>query len=425
MASRSTLKRLGAAILGAGLVLLPVLPAAAAEKPKVERFDEALDNEGEKGMGIWLEDGSGNLLDGNKWEDGVQAHHAGLLGLKITTGDGTQTAKAYCVELPTSLDHGKELEEVDWDDHPNRDTKFKENAGRINWILQNSYPALSVAEAGELYGIGGTKKSAVVVAAQAAIWHFSDGAVLREQDSTVENEDLPGGHVDEQVYKAYKYLIDNAQDLDEPKPTLGIDPVELTGEAGKKIGPFTVSTTATEFVLTADLPAGVTLVDKDGKALEVAQANARSAAPQQRISEFWVQVDQDAVPGEVEFTAAASAELRVGRLFVSAKQGQQVQSLVIASSEASTVTAKAKAKWTAATTVTQPSTPSETSSTTPTTTTTTVAPTTTTSAVVAGGGDTDELASTGASIFVPLLVGLGLLGAGAAALLVVRRKRTA
>ncbi|MFC6088202.1 thioester domain-containing protein [Saccharothrix lopnurensis] len=424
MASRSTVKRLGAAILGAGLVLLPVLPAAAAEKPKVERFDEALDHEGERGMGIWLEDGSGKLLDGDKWKDGVQAHHAGLLGLKITTGDGAQTAKAYCVELPTSLDHGKELEEVDWDKHPNPGTKFKDNAGRINWILQNSYPALSVAEAGELYGIGGTKKSAVVVAAQAAIWHFSDGAVLREQDSTVEDENLPGGHVDEQVYRAYKYLIDNAQDLDEPKPTLGIDPVELSGQAGKKIGPFTVSTTATEFALTADLPAGVTLVDKDGKALQLAQANARSAAPQQRISEFWVQVDRDTAPGEVEFTASASAELRTGRLFVSAKRGQQVQSLVIASSEASNVTAKAKAKWTEAAVETTTTTPSQTSSTTPTS-TTTAAPTTTTTAVVASGGDTDDLANTGASIFVPLLVGLGLLGAGAAALLVVRRKRTA
>ena len=44
---------------------------------------------------------------------------------------------------------------------------------------------------------------------------------------------------------------------------------------------------------------------------------------------------------------------------------------------------------------------------------------------MAGAGGDDDLASTGASIFVPLLIGIGLLGAGAGALLFVRRKRTA
>jgi LPXTG-motif cell wall-anchored protein len=50
---------------------------------------------------------------------------------------------------------------------------------------------------------------------------------------------------------------------------------------------------------------------------------------------------------------------------------------------------------------------------------------TTTSVAVVPVNDEDELASTGASILVPLLAGIGLLGAGAGALFFVRRRNTA
>jgi LPXTG-motif cell wall-anchored protein len=80
------------------------------------------------------------------------------------------------------------------------------------------------------------------------------------------------------------------------------------------------------------------------------------------------------------------------------------------------------------TTQTSPeTTTSEESSTTSTTTeSSTSATTTTTNAVaVPASNNTDGLASTGASIAVPLVIGLGLLAAGGAALVVVRRRRTA
>ncbi|NUT48097.1 MAG: Cys-Gln thioester bond-forming surface protein [Saccharothrix sp.] len=417
MASRSTLKRFGAAILGAGLVLMSALPAAAAEKPKVEPYDDA----NERGMGIYLER-DGDLLDGNDRENGKQPFNASLIGLKITTADGTKTAKAYCVELPTPLQDGKQLEEVPWGEHPNPDTHFKENAGKINWILQNSYPKLSRADANKLYGTGDVKDSILIVAAQAAIWHFSDGVDLRKGDSTAESHDEGGKTVDEWVYTIYKYLIDNATSLEEPKPSLGIEPGELTGKAGEKIGPFTVSTTASQAILTAELPDGVTLVDAQGNPLPVATPNGLAAASATNVAEVWVKVDQGVEPGEVEFTVSANGELRVGRLFVSVDRNQKTQSLVIAEAQESKLSAKATAKWLEGTVVT-------TTTTAPTTTTsveatTTAAPTTTTT-VAAGGGTDEDLASTGASIFVPLLIGIGLLGAGAAALLVLRRKRTA
>ncbi|WP_158852391.1 thioester domain-containing protein [Saccharothrix deserti] len=418
MASRSTLKRLGAAILGAGLVLVTALPAAA-DKPKVEPFDGA----DEPGMGIYLER-DGNLLDGDTGKNGDQPFNASLIGLRLIDGSERETAKAYCVELPTPLEDGKPLEEVPWGEHPNPDTKFKQNAAKVNWVLQNSYPALDMEKAFEQYGIPkdkDNKKSILIAGTQAAVWHFSDGVTLRKDDSTGEDENIGDSNVDELVYKVYEYLTTKAVDEAEPKPTLSIDPGELTGKAGGKIGPFTIATTATEAVLTADLPAGVTLVDKDGQPLQVADEGAVGAASTVNVAEVWVKVDEGVEPGEVEFTVEASAKLRSGRLFVSSDRNQKTQSLVIATSENFPVKATAKAKWVEGTVVT---TTTEATPTTTTTTTTTEAPVTSTT-VPAGGGGEDDLANTGASIFVPLLIGLGLLGAGAGALLFLRRKRTA
>ncbi|MCC8248241.1 thioester domain-containing protein [Saccharothrix luteola] len=417
MASRSTVKRFGAAILGAGLVLMSALPAAA-DKPKVEPYDGA----NESGMGVYLER-DGQVLDNDKDKPGIQAFNASLLGLRLQEGNDSQTAKAYCVELPTPLQDGKPLVEVPWGEHPNPDTKFKENAAKINWVLQNSYPALEVEDAYELYGLDPKNKRSILIAAtQAAVWHFSDGVDLREDDSTTENEDVHGGTVDGLVYKVYEYLTTKAVDLAEPKPTLSIEPGELTGKAGEKIGPFVVSTTATEAVLTADLPEGVTVVDADGNPLPIADPDAIGVAAASNVAEVWVKVDEGVEPGEVEFTVTASAKLRSGRLFVSSDRNQKTQSLIIAKSEVFPVKAKAKAKWVEGTVVT--TTTEATTTTAPTTTTTTEAPVTSTT-VPAGGGSDDDLADTGASIFVPLLIGIGLLGAGAGALLFLRRKRTA
>ncbi|MCE6996870.1 thioester domain-containing protein [Saccharothrix sp. S26] len=419
MASRSTVKRLGAAILGAGLVLMSALPAAAADKPKVEPYDGA----NEPGMGIYLER-DGQVLDNDKKKEGIQGFNASLIGLRLQAGDESQTAKAYCVELPTPLEDGKPLVEVPWGEHPNPDTKFKQNAAKVNWVLQNSYPALSVEDAYELYGLNPKNKRSILIAAtQAAVWHFSDGVDLREENSTEEEEDVYDGTVDDLVYKVYEYLTTKAQDLAEPKPTLSIEPGELTGKAGGKIGPFVVSTTATEAILTAELPAGVTIVDADGKPLPVVDPDARAAAASAtNVAEVWVKVDSGVEPGEVEFTVTASAKLRSGRLFVSSDRNDKTQSLVIAKSEVFPVKAAAKAKWTEGTVVT---TTTEATTTTSPTTTTTTAPTTTTTTVAAGAGGDDDLANTGASIFVPLLIGVGLLGAGAGALLFLRRKRAA
>ncbi|MFE9744066.1 thioester domain-containing protein [Saccharothrix saharensis] len=394
---------------------MSALPAAAADKVKVEP-DKGAD---QPGMGIYLErDGKPVELPKHKTGDPINAE---LIGLKIVEGGQGQTARAYCVELPTPLYDGKKLEEVPWDQHPNPNTKFKVNAAKVNWVLQNSYPALDEEDAEALYGLGDLRRSTLIAATQAAVWHFSDGVDLRKGDSTAEDEDTANGTIDELVYKVYEYLTTKAVDIKDVKPNLGIEPGLIEGEAGKTFGPFTITTTADEVVLFTSLPDGVTLVDQGGKAFEVAKAGQVNAAQATKATQVWVKVDEGVEPGELDLVVKAGAKLRSGRLFVSATPNQETQSLVIATSEPVNVEAKAKAKWTETTVVT---TTTEATTTTAPTTTTTTAPTTTTTAVAAGGGD-DDLANTGASIFVPLLIGVGLLGAGAGALLFVRRKRAA
>ncbi|WP_433267326.1 thioester domain-containing protein [Actinosynnema sp. CS-041913] len=407
MAPRLTLKRVGAAVLGASLVLLSALPAAA-DAVEVKPFPGG----DVRGMGVYLNDKEDKPLNEGK------PLHTELIGLKITEEGKDQTATAYCVELPTPLEDNTPLKEVPWNEHPNPNTKFKENAAKVNWILHHSYPALDLAAARTAFGLAGVKESSLIAGTQAAIWHFTDESRLDEKDPTVEGDD-----VDADVLAVYKKLTgaENVGIGDEPKPTLGIDPKELEGKAGTLIGPFTVTTTADKVIIEADVPNGVTFTDKDGKELDVVKEGDLKATAETKVGEIFVKVDEGVEPGTVEFTVHATAELHQGRLFVASDRNLKTQSLVIAKPSQVFAKDKAKAKWVEGTTPTSSS-----SATATTTTTTTTAPTTTTTEAplpAAGGGD-DDLASTGASIFVPLLIGLGLLGAGAVALIMVRRKKS-
>lgn len=394
MASRL---RIGAALLGASVALtLSALPATAEVVVKPDN------NASQDGLDVFLK-GHKDALD------------TSLIGLKVIDGDAVKV-QAYCVELPTPLKNTLGLKEVPWDQHPNTDSLFRKNPDRnrekVNWILHHSYPEKKPKEI--ISGLDLDQKEAIA-GTQAAVWHFSDGATL-DPDRT-KNDD---------VVKLYEYLTgkDNVGLDEQPKPTLKVDPTFKEGKAGEKIGPFTVTTTADQVKVKGKLPKGVTITDKDGKPLEqVSDAELKAAALGDKVTEFFVNVPQDAAAGEAKFALEVNATLEKGRLFVQSEPGndKKTQSLIVAAPSKVTVDADASAKWVAAPVVTQPSTPSSTPSTTPTTPTTTT--TTKPAPAPGGGGNDDDLASTGASIFIPLGIGVGLLGAGAGALFFLRRKK--
>ncbi|MCR3747282.1 thioester domain-containing protein [Lentzea californiensis] len=327
---------------------------------------------------------------------------------------------AYCVELPTDLKPGDHLRESTWGEHPNKE-QFNANAGKILWILTNSYPSLNMDAFKAKWG-GDVTREQAIAATQAAIWHFSDGAELdmgaRDNDRNSDN-----------VKSLYTKFLEQAKnEPSQPLPTLEIKPETASGQPGQKIGPFQVTTTATEVKLTANLPAGVTLTDADGKPLDAKKKDDKLPVEGNKIADFYVNVAAGTPDGEAKVQLSAQAQLKEGRLFV-AKSGQAgsdnvAQSLVTAQPQKVKVEKEIKANWTAGTPPTTTTTTTTTETTTTTTTPETTTPTTSsTPANPAPGGGEDDLASTGASILWPLLGGLVLVGAGVGALFVVRRNK--
>ncbi|ACU34132.1 thioester domain-containing protein [Actinosynnema pretiosum subsp. pretiosum] len=416
MASR-LLKRAGAIALGASIALTTAaLPASATaiEILPIPRHDPDFAKFHEEGIEV--------KMSGHKDKDNWLG--ANLIALKVKEDGKTTGVKAYCVELPTPLENGTPLTEVPWGEHPNSGTKFKENADKINWILQNSYPVKDASVLSEATGKSVSKREAIA-ATQAAIWHFSDGADL---DTTKDRD----RQTNEDVKAVYAYLIGekNVGIKEQPAPSLAITPKTQSGKPGDLIGPFEVSTTAGAVVLKADLPQGVTLVDAAGATLKTAAKGDASASADTKFEKVFVKVPEGAKDGQVSFSLQADAKLNSGRLFVSSDKNKKTQSLVVALPSQVTVKAEATASWKAEQVTTPPTTtsvstspsapaPSSSNPSTPESST----PETSVSPVPVA--EKDELASTGASIFVPLLIGLGLLGAGAAAMIVMRRRKTA
>jgi TQXA domain-containing protein/LPXTG-motif cell wall-anchored protein len=407
MASRL---RIGAALLGATAALaFTTIPANAEVVITPDRGDQP------QGEHVALKRGVGNLPDhGENYLD------TSVIKLRIKDQDESKVY-AYCVELPTDLKDGDHLREAPWGTHPNKDSKFPQNAGKVLWILTNSFPGLEMKEVKAKWGSQFDQKE-VIAATQTAIWHFTDGAELDEKDN----------RNSEDVKTLYTKLVEQAEKneiKDQPKPTLEIEPSSQSGKSGEKIGPFKVTTTASEVKLTANLPEGVTITDAQGNPLAVQKKGDKLAVQGtgDKVSEFFVNVPAGTKDGEATFNLSAEATLQIGRLFVakdkaSTGDDQKAQSLVVAQPSKAKVEKEAKADWKLE--VKPPTETTTPSSTTPSSATpSSPAPTSSTPANPAPGGGEDDLASTGASILWPLVGGLALLGAGVGALFIVRRKK--
>ncbi|MFS8100864.1 thioester domain-containing protein [Lentzea alba] len=405
MASRL---RTGTALLGATAALaFTALPAHADVTITPDRGGQ------ESGHTVTLLP-VGNIKDPNELEQGTA-----VIKLRIEDDEKRSNVFTYCVELPTPLEDADSLKEATWGTHPNPKSKFPVNAGKVLWVLQNSYPGKSMDFIHEKYGDQFDKKE-TIAATQAAIWHFSDEAKL---DPNKNSDD---------VMKLYERLIkDGAENeiKDQPKPTLEIDPASKSGKSGEKIGPFTITTTASEVKLTADLPDGVTVTKANGDpiAVEKKDKKAQELAVKDtgnKVTEFFVNVPEKQPTGSATFNLSAEAEIAIGRLFVQRNKdprNPEAQSLVVAQPQKAKVEKEAKVDWKLEVKPSEPTKPSETPSSTPSSPAPTSSSATPTPAP--GGGGDDDLAETGASILWPLVGGLVLVGAGVGALFVVRRKK--
>jgi TQXA domain-containing protein len=250
-------------------------------------------------------------------DTGDQQVSAGLFEMSV---DGGGTLQTYCVDIHNPTQRDAKYHETAWS---GTSLGANKDAGRIRWILQNSYPqvndlALLAAKAGVK---GGLTEQDAAAGTQVAIWRYSDGA---DVDA-----------VDPQAEQLADYLHKSAVGIAEPEASLTLDPPAVSGHPGELLGPVTVHTNAAGVTLTPPADAatsGVRLVGKDGKPLTSAADG----------SQVFFDVPEDAAAGSAELTAQASTTVPVGRAFTSESRSQ---TQILAGSSESTVSATASATW--------------------------------------------------------------------------------
>ncbi|MDT0468723.1 Cys-Gln thioester bond-forming surface protein [Streptomyces gibsoniae] len=243
---------------------------------------------------------------------------AGLFEMSVDNGGTLQT---YCIDIHNPAQKDARYHETSWS---GTSLNGNRNAGKIRWILGNSYPQVNdlAALAAEAGAKGLTEQDAAA-GTQVAIWRYSDGA---DVDA-----------VDPQAEKLADYLEKHARNLPEPAASLTLDPPAVSGRPGEPLGPVTVHTNADSVSVTppsAAAAAGVKVVDKDGKPLTSATDGSR----------LYFQVPKKAQDGAADLTVQASTTVPVGRAFASDTRSQ---TQILAGSSESTVSATATGTWAA------------------------------------------------------------------------------
>ncbi|WP_320773347.1 TQXA domain-containing protein [Streptomyces sp. CRN 30] len=250
-------------------------------------------------------------------EDGEELPlSAGLFEMSV---EGGGTLHTYCVDLYTPTQRDARYQETPWS---GTSLSGNEDAGKIRWILRNSYPKVNdLAALADRAGAAGLTEQDAAAGTQVAIWRYSDGADVSAVNPRAE--------------KLADYLEDSARTLAEPKASLTLDPPAVSGRAGERLGPVTVHTDADSVTVTppADAVAdGVRVVGEDGEAVTTARDG----------SELYFDVPEDAADGSAALTVQASTTVPVGRAFASETRSQ---TQILAGSSESTVSATATANW--------------------------------------------------------------------------------
>lgn len=301
--------RLAAATLVSALVAAGVLAgagAAAAQGTPQNQGGATATIEGLKtyGEAVVHEDGSDLRVA------------AGLFEMSVEGGGTLQT---YCVDVHNPTQKDAKYQEAPWSSTSLGTNKA---AGKIRWILQNSYPQVNdlAALAGRA-GVTGLTEQDAAAGTQVAIWRYSDGA---DVDA-----------VDPQAERLADYLEKSARDMAEPRASLTLDPPAVSGRPGGRVGPVTVHTNARAVTVTPPANAatsGVRIVDGTGKVITSAKDGSR----------LFFDIPEDAVDGTAELTVQASTTVPVGRAFASENRSQ---TQILAGSSESTVSATASATW--------------------------------------------------------------------------------
>ncbi|MEW2509040.1 Cys-Gln thioester bond-forming surface protein [Streptomyces sp. NPDC046870] len=249
-------------------------------------------------------------------DGGDQRVSAGLFEMSV---DGGGTLQTYCVDLHNPTQRDARYQETPWS---GTSLGTNKDAGRIRWILQNSYPQVNdLAALARRAGTSGLTEQDAAAGTQVAIWRYSDGAKVDAVDPRAE--------------KLADYLEKSARNVAEPQASLTLDPPAVSGRPGDLLGPVTVHTNAGAVTVSPPADAatsGVRIIDKTGKVITSAGNG----------SQLFFDVPEDAADGTAQLSVQASTTVPVGRAFASESRSQ---TQILAGSSESTVSATATASW--------------------------------------------------------------------------------
>ncbi|MER6101954.1 LAETG motif-containing sortase-dependent surface protein [Streptomyces sp. NPDC001832] len=305
---RRGIARLAASVVASGLVMAGALVGAGSAVA-----DEAPQHQG----------GAAAVLDGLKTYDRAVLHVNGKdepvpAGLFEMTVDGGGKLKTYCIDINNPTQDQAKYLETPWNQTSLGSNK---NAGKIRWILEHSYPQVDdLAALARQAGTGPLTEKTAAAGTQVAIWRYSDDADVDAADSQAE--------------KLADWLEQNAVDQAEPKASLALDSAAVSGKSGERLGPVTVRTNASQVSVTppVDAASGVKVTDKSGKPVTAAANGA----------ELYFDVPAGTTDGSASLTVQATTSVPVGRAFAGVTKSQ---TMILAGSSESTVSATATATW--------------------------------------------------------------------------------
>ncbi|MFE6839000.1 thioester domain-containing protein [Streptomyces sp. NPDC057705] len=305
----SARRPLAVALLAAALAAAPGARAAADSDPVAPRAPE----------------GASAVLDGLKTygqavlrsgDGSVRQIPAGLYEMRVDGGGMLQT---YGVGVAGNAQPQARYTESGWGGSPLAGNR---EAGRIRWVLEHSYPQLNdLAGLAKAAGAGALTAESAAAGTQVAIWRLADGVHVEAADPAAE--------------KLADYLQRAAGQLPEPPASLGLDPGEVSGPVGTRLGPVTVRTGARSVSVVPDAAAvamGVRVVDAEGQPVDTAANGSR----------LYFEVPAGTPDGTASITVHGATKVPVGRVFTS---GVPAQTQIVAGSSESAAAATATALW--------------------------------------------------------------------------------
>ncbi|MGW6984620.1 thioester domain-containing protein [Streptomyces sp. NPDC054932] len=383
----SARRPLAAALLAAALAAAPAARAAADSGPAAPRALEGasavLDGLKTYGLAV-LRSGDGS----------VRQIPAGLYEMRVDGGGMLQT---YGVGVTGNAQPQARYTESGWSHSPLAGNR---EAGRIRWVLEHSYPQLNdLAGLAKAAGAGALTAESAAAGTQVAIWRLADGVQVEATDPAAE--------------KLADYLQRAAGQLPEPPASLGLDPGDVSGAVGTRLGPVTVRTGARSVSVIPDAAAvamGVRVVDAEGQPLTTAVNGSR----------LYFEVPAGTPDGTASVTVQGATKVPVGRVFTG-ELASHAQ--IVAGSSESASAATATAVWPQPAVTTVGTAPGDTSSGTGSG-SAAEALGAQSSALLTTSPDEERLATSGSSAATPVIASLavGLVVLGGLVVLLLRKR---